>query len=587
MKRTFHIIGKDFRDLRLLLPLVGWWSLSILQVLLISVFPRLPSSPPAIEMASGFFLGGLAWLLAALDLGLLVLIVSHLVQRDSTVGSSAFWLSRPVSRARLLAGKSLILLLAVILPTVVVQFLMLLYNGTPLYDAFRSVPQIVVLQLLVLSVLMVLASLTPNLSRMLFLGIIAAVGLAIVQYTIRLYLTHNRRDLWDRSLEDSAAIGFSLFLLAVALLVVCHQYLARRTKRSLILASSVFPGLILFMTLWPWDFWPTESPVARDILDPEQVAARVDVESLKFHRWTNPKGEGWLTLRGDLAVDSSPAGLVAIPTGLSAKQFSSSGQVLAHHRGRSPHLYPDLTPRYRSFYDEGLQVERAAWLARSLGGVKFLNLNAPFWQRRLELLAVRREHYDRHAGAPTVYQAQVEFVVQRNRMETMQPVPGVGYDRGSDHGRILAVTGLFHRPSDQGFIIQFSVSDHRLILDAGKTARYVLVHPSRREALLGERNFFIPSTLARPHPWSGILSMLRVSRPSIGFRLPEGSPPLPENWLEGSELVRVETTHLGVFSKTIRIEDFVLERIPMSPESSGSTPRQGTPVGAGEWGIGR
>jgi len=568
MKRTFHIIGKDFRDIRLLFPLAGWWSVAILQVLLMAVFPRLPSFPPAIEMMLGGLLAGLAWLLAALDLGLLVLMVSQLIQRDSTVGSTAFWLSRPVSGARLLAAKSLFLLLAVILPTLVLQFLMLLSNGVTLLDALRSIPQIVVLQLLVLSVLVMLASVTPNLPRMLFLGIVAAVGLAIVQYALRLYLTQNRRDLWDRSLEDSAAIGFSLFLLAVAVTGVCHQYLTRRTKRSLILAASVFPGMILFMTLWSRDFWTTEAPVARAILDPEQVSARVEVESLEFHRGPKRAGDDRLTLRGDFALDSVPAGLVAIPKGISAEQLSSSGEVLAHHRIRSSRLYPDLSPRYRSYFDETLNLERAAWLAESLGGVKLLNLNAPLWQRRLGLLAIRREHYDRHAEAPTVYEAQVDFVVQRDHRETLRPLAGAGYERGSDHGRILAATGLFYRPSDQGFNIQLSVSDHRLTLDAGKTTLYLLVHPSRGEALLGTRNFFFLSTLATPHPWSGIFSMLRVSRPSMECRLPKGSAPLPDNWLEGAELVRIEITHLGVFSKTIRIEDFVMKRIPMRKAGS-------------------
>lgn len=583
MKPTFHIIGKDFRDLRLLLPLAGWWGISILQALLLSVSPRLPSSLPAIEMMSAAFLGGLAWLLAALGFGLLVLVVSQLAQRDSTVGATAFWLSRPISGARLLAGKSLFLLLAVILPAVVVQFLTLLFNGVTLYDAVRSAPQIVVLQLLVLSALMMLACLTPSLSRMLFLGIVAAVGLAIVQYTLRLSLLRNG---WDGSLVDSAVIGFSLFFLAVAVTVVCHQYLTRRIRRSLILASSVLPGMILFMTLWPWDFWPTEPPVARAILDPEQVAARVEVESLEFHRWTNRQGEEWLTLRGDLAVDSSPAGVVAIPAGISAKLFLSSGQVPARHRRRRRHLYPDLSPRYRSYFDEYLDEERAKLLAQSLGGVRFLNLDAPSWLRPLDLFVIHREHYDRHAGAQTVYEARVEFVVYQNRIDSMRPVPGVGYGHGSDRGRILAVTGLFYQPSGQGFIMQLSESDHRLTLDSGKTVRYLLVHPARGEALVGSRNFFFPLTLAVPHPWSGILSMLRVKRPTVEFRLPEDSPALPENWLEEAELVRVETTHLGVFSKTIRIEDLVLERIPVSPESSGSTPRREAPVGAGEWGWG-
>ncbi len=563
MKRTFHIISKDMRDLRLLLPLAGWWSIAILQVLLISIFPGLPSTPPAIEMMSAVLLAGLAWLLAALDFGLLVLIVSQLVQRDSTVGSTAFWLSRPVSGGRLLASKSLLLLLLVILPVLGAQVLLLLFNGTTLYDAFRSVPQIVVLQLLVISVLMMLACLTANLPRMLYLGIIAAIGSAIVQYTLRLSLLRSR---WDSSLYDSAAIGFSLFLLAVAVTVVCHQYLTRRTKRSLILASSVVPGLLLFMSLWPWDFLTTEAPVA--ILDPEQVAARVEVESLKFHRRANRDGDDWLILRGDLAVDSLPAGLVAIAARISAEQVLPSGKALAHHRWRSPDLYPDLSPRYRSYFDENLDWDRVALLAGSLGGAKILNMYAPSWQRSLKLFAIRREHYDLHAGAATVYEAQVEFVVQRNRMQTMRPVPGVGYERGSDHGRVLAVTGLFYRPSDQGFNIRLSESEHRLAMDVGKTVRYLLVHPSRREALLGGRNFFFPPTLAIPHPWSGIVSMLRVSRRSFEFRLPKGSPAMPDNWLEGAELVRIETTHLGVFSKTIRIEDFVLERIPVSDVSS-------------------
>lgn len=565
MKPTLHIIGKDLRDLRLLLPLAGWWTVSVLQPLLMSVAPRLPSSPPAFEMMLRVFLAGLAWLLAALDLGLLVLIVSQLVQRDSTVGTTAFWLSRPISRARLLAGKSLFLLLAVILPTVVLQFVMLLFNGVTLYDAVRSVPQIAVLQVLVLSALMMLACLTPGLSRMLFLGVIAAVGLAIVQYTLGQSLL---RYGWDRSLADSAAIGYSLFFLVVFVTVVCQQYLTRRTKRSLILASSILPGMILFMTLWPWDFWPAESPVSRAVLDPEQVAARVDVDGLKLHRWTNPKGEDWLALRGDLAVDSSHAGLVVIPAGISAKQFSSSGKVLAHHRHRSHHLFPDLSPRYRLYFDEYFDMEQATLMAGSLGEVKFLNRYVASWRRSLELFAIRREHYDGHAGAQTVYEAQVEFVVQRTRMQTMRLVPGVGYDPGSDRGRILAVTGLLYRPADQGFNIQFSESDHRLTLDAGKFVHYLVVHPSRREALMGSLDFFFPSTLAIPHPWSGIFSMLRVNRPSIEFRLPEGSPTLPDDWLEGAELVRVETTHLGVFSKTIRIEDFVMERIPVTDENS-------------------
>ena len=481
MKQAFHIIGKDIRDTRLLLPLAGWWSVSILQVLLISTFSRLPSSPPAIEMMSGVFLVGLAWLLAALDLGLLVLIVSQLVQRDSTVGSTAFWLSRPVSGRCLLAGKSLLLLLAVILPTLGVQFLLLLFNGVTLFDAFRSVPQIVVLQVLVLSALMMLAALTRNLQGMLVPGIIAVVGLAIVQYyTFRLFLLRAR---WDRSLDDSAAIGFVLFLLAIAVTVVCHQYLTRRTKRSLVLASSLVPGLFLFLTLWPWNFWLAEAPVAVAILDPEQVAARVEVDSLRIHRQPHREWEEWLVLSGDLAVDSLARWVwIAIPADISAEQLSASGEVLAHHR-RAESPFVSLA----GLHDIGPTSTRIwTWSGPNIAGTIAGRGEVP--QPGCSILATSvgivcdpsgtLRPPCRHSGRST----RPRWNLWCNGTGS-KPVCGRNWESamtdGSDHGRILALTGLH-------------VTGHRTKVSAscsaspttgspwmpGRPVRYLLVHPT-------------------------------------------------------------------------------------------------------------
>ncbi|MYC81802.1 MAG: hypothetical protein F4X19_06900 [Acidobacteria bacterium] len=183
MNLTLHMVGKDFRRLHLLLPLVGWWALVILQGFLISTFARLPHQPPPADMMLEFSISLLAWLVALLKIGLLVLIASQLVQQDSTVGSTAFWLSRPISGKRLLAGKSLFLALTVILPAFLTEVLLLLLHGVTLYDTVRSIPQILLFQCLVLALLMMLAGLTRDLARMIFLGILGAIGLLLVQYT--------------------------------------------------------------------------------------------------------------------------------------------------------------------------------------------------------------------------------------------------------------------------------------------------------------------------------------------------------------------------------------------------------------------
>ena len=390
MNLTLHMVGKDFRRLHLLLPLVGWWALVILQGFLISTFARLPHQPPPADMMLEFSISLLAWLVALLKIGLLVLIASQLVQQDSTVGSTAFWLSRPISGKRLLAGKSLFLALTVILPAFLTEVLLLLLHGVTLYDTVRSIPQILLFQCLVLALLMMLAGLTRDLARMIFLGILGAIGLLLVQYTslqllrwldpyvfqppqnalmraIAETVKVVRRIRWDDSLYFSGLIGFLLFLLVVALVVVCHQYLTRRTKKSMILASSVFPGVLLFMTFWTWDFWPDEYPLAEGILDPEQVTARIQEKSLKFRRWHKPGREERRILQGGVVLDNLPAGLAVLPGRFTVSLFSKSGEALDQYQGGTSYARRDRSPRFQRYRERDLDTKKASLLSKSLG----------------------------------------------------------------------------------------------------------------------------------------------------------------------------------------------------------------------------
>ena len=576
MNLTLHMVGKDFRRLHLLFPLVGWWGLVILQGVLIATFARLPHYPPPADMMLEFSIALLAWLVALLKMGLLVLIVSQLVQQDSTVGSTAFWLSRPVSGKRLLASKSLFLALTVILPAFLIEVLLLLLHGVTLYDTVRSIPQILLFQCLVLALLMMLAALTRNLPRLIFVGILAVVGLLLVQYIFSVFLRwlgpyvfqpqQNalmqtiaavvRRNRWDDSLYFSGLIGFLLFLLVVALVVVCHQYLTRRTKKSMILASPVFPGVLVFMIFWTWDFWPDEYPLYEGILDPEKVTARIQEKSLRIHRWHKPgHEEGWL-LHGYVTLDNLPAGLVVLPGRFTASLVSPSSETLDQYQGSNSYVYRDRSPRFQRYREGDLDTKKAALLSQSLGGVEFLNSEQFEGKPHLELLWISQEIHNRYSGDELVYEAEMHFLVQRDAITRMRLEPGVRYDRGSDHAAILAVTS-----QNDAWIVHLSESSHKLTLDDWKAVRYLLVNFSRKEALFGQRSFGLGS-LSSFLLFSDIYQVLEVRRPTLSFKLPSETFPIDANWLQGAELVRVETRDLGWFSKMIRIEDFVMERIP-------------------------
>ena len=109
MSLILHLVRKDFRRARVLLGI--WCPILILSVVLdahIELF--LDGRGPAQEIGTPssaeldfavVVLGGL--LVVFFDLLMRAAIVSKLVHDDATVGSTAFWLSRPVSGGTLLA----------------------------------------------------------------------------------------------------------------------------------------------------------------------------------------------------------------------------------------------------------------------------------------------------------------------------------------------------------------------------------------------------------------------------------------------------------------------------------------------------
>ena len=569
MNLTLNLAAWDLRYLRHYLVL--WLSLVILQAGLVGYAPQL--SP--LERGHVFSLSSLVELVAVLKICLLAVIVAQLVQKDCTVGSTAFWLSRPVSRVQLLTGKVLFLVLAVILPSLLVEVGLLFVCGVTPYDALRSVPQIFFLALLAVALLMMLAAVTTSLARMIIAGGLALVGLPLLWFFVagawRLFFFGPETLVSDNitvarpvppPVYSTDVVGISLVLLVTAGAVMGFQYLTRRTTWSRIFLVAGVCLALLSMGYWDRVLGTTPPGLDKEILDPAQVEVRLERESLAFGSVRDPlslfglRGDKTMVLKGNIALAPLPTDVAALPAQISASLVFPSEEALASHVSLSGYAFDVSSP-------EGgfVMGERAALLSQILKGMTLLNPDGPVGLHYSELFALSKDLYDRHREVGMAYKARVDFLVQRNAITALRLEKGAGYDRGSDRVAIHSVDTSYRG----GLIVHLNEFGHRLMQDGRKHVTYLLINRSRRQALGG---WDTGDSLSMSPHLSSVFPMLRVRRFRLRFSSPRNGPPIDPDWYDEAELIRVESRDLGWFSKSIRLENLVMERIARSSAES-------------------
>lgn len=253
MSLILHLVRKDFRRVRWILAI--WYPILIASVVLdarIELF--LDGRGPAQEVGTpssaelDFAVVVLIGLLVVFfDLLMRAAIVSKLVHDDATVGSTAFWLSRPITGGTLLASKALLLALAMIPADIAVQMAATNHlSGSP-----STSPEVFLMPVVATAVFMMLAVLTPSLAGMAVLGgIIAGVtwGAFLVLSWLAMPVVGGEGmvEVATRAVTRDSPW---LLLLGVCVAVICHQYLTRRTKRSLVIAFSGIPAFLLVLAV--------------------------------------------------------------------------------------------------------------------------------------------------------------------------------------------------------------------------------------------------------------------------------------------------------------------------------------------------
>ena len=242
MKVVLHLLAKDSTRLRV--PLVVWAALFVLQFSSVGWWPGAGTADPRLQLILAISTS----LAAPLQMLLLVVIVPLLVHEDPVVGSTAFWVTRPISGRLLLAGKVLFVLLFLIIPPLMIDLASLAARGGSGTDFVSALAAIVFGRTKFLVLLFTLAALTQTFSRFALTGAVLAVSYAIaglLALAIGLYATRDGEAVSiafmgaSRTLVDLTTIGF-------AAAVIINQYLTRNTVRSWIVLAC---GMIFVFAL--------------------------------------------------------------------------------------------------------------------------------------------------------------------------------------------------------------------------------------------------------------------------------------------------------------------------------------------------
>ena len=140
MNLILHHLKKDIRCLRLLLLL--WFILLLVNSLVMrSGLDRLITSDEGTEVLAAAYV-----LLYVLQQILQIVIVCQLVQADALAGTTAFWLTRPISKKQLLFSKSMFVLLILVLPSLIAEEIVLQINGISVSQTLSVQLQEIILQ---------------------------------------------------------------------------------------------------------------------------------------------------------------------------------------------------------------------------------------------------------------------------------------------------------------------------------------------------------------------------------------------------------------------------------------------------------
>lgn len=550
MKLLAHLVRADVRRHRLLL--LAWLVVVVVSAALDGLLPALD-----LDSATRRSLGPLIGLWSLTETLLFVLVIAMVIQTHPTVGSNAFWMTRPIPPGTLLASKAVLLGLAAIALPAVAQAVVMTFYRVPVGDLTAATTQGVLFACWWLVLLAMFAALTPTLARFaLALGgalLAAAITLSIAAAVVISTVTGDFRPQRTPVIEDPTPDLAMLVLMtlggAVALLV---QYRHRSRARSVALAAAAVAVAIVAGTCWPWPFLAPRLTVPAWAADerPALVVLPSSIEALRI-RTEGRRGRFWRSIRGRVYLEG-------LPPDTSAFVSLLEGTLRIDDR---PALVSSVAGQFTVSADEGEEPPEMR-AARSVLGVERLIHGGPPRGESPVIMTVPDDAFHELAPAVGVYRGRFEVVPTAHAVEAVLPLR-VGATHQNGPYRVI-IESL--EPAPGAVSIEARQSNTNTALDRALPVRrsFYLRNRERSEAVASSFDIYqdaslglLPIGIGRSYV-SGFSAERLIVKFPPRYVVDDGEFALDEAWLAGAELVIVAATRQRAFERTLEVERFPL-----------------------------
>jgi hypothetical protein len=251
MNLTWHIVKKDLRALRWPLAL---WIFVIIAKLGIGVVLLNADGTEGVEWFNK--MDALAKILGTFEFVSFVLTAA-LVQQDLLVGTTAFWMTRPISGGRLLCAKLLSIGLLFGLLPVLVTLPWWQGCGYGLREIAWAAAETVAVQAIAVLLGLLWSVVTDGFARFLMWTLVTLFATPMLTGIIAYSVSRRKPALSSDLIATRFTLVMGLAVLGIFVVVV-HQFLTRKTWRSIAIIGGAIGLIVLIGAFWPWS-WNVEA----------------------------------------------------------------------------------------------------------------------------------------------------------------------------------------------------------------------------------------------------------------------------------------------------------------------------------------
>ena len=556
MTLVLHLVRWDMRRFRLVLLL--WLLLVSASALLEGAWPAI-----AIAMAARNTVGLTGNLLALAEILFGVALITLVVQEHPLVGTSAFWMTRPIPPRALLAAKLVLLSAAMVFAPVLAEVVLMIAYRVPAGAIAAVSAQSAMFWALWLGVVMVFAALTPNMAKF-SLAVGGAIIVTVVSLvTIATILIDRAGEgppipTAEEMYDPTQGVVITMLIIGAVIAFLVAQYRTRARPRAIAIGLAGVAVAWAAASVWPW-------PLLAPTLETPAWAADPSVLQLSAHSGTVNVGSTvvdfgappppWKVARAPMLLRGLAPGWSA-GVGLRETSIRVDGReaLTSHVRAASASVA----------IDDAESVQNNEVIRRLLNVERLIDWRQEKRAETAIVMVARTDDLRRLSADGVEYEGTFLLSLTRHDIEAVVPLrSGAAVRMGAYQFAVGRI-----RPSPSRISVLARKSDARSTFNRHPRSRvdYYLRNMQTSVAVQGTHHEVRSDvTLARLLPFVvgvGDESEDTGFRPlalEVNFSTGYGGPQeidFDGTWLERAELIIVRSTAGGTVERRLAIADF-------------------------------